>query len=256
MKRSSAIFALSIVTALGAGVVAGTVLLKASQTETVVVSTHSLQPFTQIQPTDVKMVSVPRSSGIQGLATTEPDVVGHYLSFAVPQGYPITRGDLNASNSFSSFLTHYVEKSRQTGMLLALPVQSTLSQVVNAGESIALIVPHQDGTGGTTFQTIEPVPVLSVMQPAKGGTPTALLVFVTQQDYNVLAPAILNNNVQVGLIPQNGSFTAPQAIQLAPTPPIQGQAQSTGATNQAASSKNGSPATVINRPPGNGGKNH
>ena len=58
------------------------------------------------------------------------------------------------------------------------------------------------------------MPVLNVLEPAKGGTPTALLLFVTEKDYRVLAPAILNNNVQIGLIPQNGSFTAPESISL------------------------------------------
>ncbi|KPV42568.1 SAF domain-containing protein [Alicyclobacillus ferrooxydans] len=216
MKTSRVMFGLSVALALGAGILATTILLKASRTETVVVSTHNLQPYTQIGPSDVKVVTVPKNSGIQGLATSEGDVIGHYLSFAVPNGYPITKGDLNSSSSFSSFLTQYVEKTGKPGMLLSIPVQSPLSQVVNAGESIALIVPNQTGNS-TSFQTIEPVPVLNVLQPAKGGSATALLVFVTEQDYNVLAPAILNNNVQIGLIPQNGSFTAPQSIQLPPT---------------------------------------
>ncbi|KPV45643.1 SAF domain-containing protein [Alicyclobacillus ferrooxydans] len=219
MKTSRLMFGVSVALALGAGGIATTVLLKASQTETVVVSTHNLQPYKQIGPSDVKVVTVPKSSGIQGPATNEGDVIGHYLSFAVPNGYPITKGDLNASSSFSSFLTQYVEKTGKPGMLLSIPVQSPLSQVVNAGESIALIVPNQTGSS-PSFQTIEPVPVLNVLQPAKGGSATALLVFVTEQDYSVLAPAILNNNVQIGLIPQNGSFTAPQAIQL-PTMPMQ-----------------------------------
>lgn len=234
MKTSRLMFGVSVALALGAGVIATTILLKASRTETVVVSTHNLQPYTQIGPSDVKVVTVPKNSGIQGLATSEGDVIGHYLSFAVPNGYPITTGDLNSSSSFSSFLTQYVEKTGKPGMLLSIPVQSPLSQVVNAGESIALIVPNQTGNR-ISFQTIEPVPVLSVLQPAKGGSATALLVFVTEQDYNVLAPAILNNNVQIGLIPQNGSFSAPQSIQLAPM-----QMQSGNETNS-------SPITVTRK---------
>jgi len=213
MKTSRLMFGLSAVVSLGAGLLATTVFLKASQTETVVMSTHNLQPYTQIGPSDIKLVTVPKSLGIKGLATNEGDVIGRYLSFAVPNGYPITKGDLNASSSYSAFLTQYVEKTGKPGMLLSIPVQSPLSQVVNAGENVALIVPNQVGSQ-TSFQTLEPVPILSVLQPAKGGTATALLVFVTEQDYNVLAPAILNNNVQIGLIPQNGTFTAPQSIQL------------------------------------------
>lgn len=224
MKRSTAMFMLSVLTAVGAGVVATSVLAKASQTETVVVATHDLQPYTQIQANDVKTITFPKNSGMTGLATSTSSVVGHYLSFPVPKGNPITEGSLNSAKSFSSFLTHYVEKTGKPGMLLALPVQSTLSHVVNAGENIALIVRSQAGSG-QTFQTIEPVPVLSVLQAANSSSPTALLVFVTEQDYNVLAPAILNNNVEVGLIPQNNSFTAPQAIQLAPVPLQTGQLQ-------------------------------
>ncbi|MCF8563996.1 SAF domain-containing protein [Alicyclobacillus tolerans] len=217
MKTSKLMFSLSVLVSLGAGLLATTVFLQASQTQTVVMSTHNLQPYTQIGPSDIKLVTVPKSSGIKGLATSEADVIGRYLSFAVPSGYPITKGDLNASSSYSAFLTQYVEKTGKPGMLLSIPVQSALSQVVNAGEDIALIVPSQVG-GQTSFQTIEPVPVLSVLQPAKGGTATALLVFVTEQNYNVLAPAILNNNVQIGLIPQNGSFSAPESIQLQSNP--------------------------------------
>lgn len=224
MKRSTAMFILSVLTAVGAGVIATSVLVKASQTETVVVATHDLQPYTQIQPSDVKTITFPKNSGMTGLATSTSAVVGHYLSFPVPKGNPITDGSLNSAKSFSAFLTNYVEKSGKPGMLLALPVQSTLSHVVNSGENIALIVRNQSGSE-QNFQTIEPVPVLSVLQATNSSTPAALLVFVTEQDYNVLAPAILNNNVEVGLIPQNNSFTAPQAIQLAPVPLQPGQQQ-------------------------------
>ena len=214
MRKSTLSFAIGVVCAVAAGLIGSMVLLRAANTETVVIATHTLYPYTQIGPADVTTVTVPKTAGIAGLATSEGAVVGKYLSFAVPQGDPVTAADLNPSGgSFSTFLTQYTERTGQTGMLMALPVQTPLASVVNPGEAIALLVPSHGGTS-QTITTIEPVPVLNVLEPAKGGTPTALLLFVTEKDYRVLAPAILNNNVQVGLIPQNGTFTAPESISL------------------------------------------
>ncbi|MHB1683274.1 MAG: SAF domain-containing protein [Bacilli bacterium] len=214
MRKSTLSFAIGVFCAVAAGLIGSMVMLRAANTETVVVATRTLYPYTQIGPGDITTVTVPKTAGIAGLATSEGAVVGKYLSFAVPKGDPVTVADLNPSGgSFSTFLTQYTERTGQTGMLMALPVQTPLASVVNPGEAIALLVPSQGGTS-QTITTIEPVPVLNVLEPTKGGTPTALLLFVTEKDYRVLAPAILNNNVQIGLIPQNGSFTAPESISL------------------------------------------
>ncbi|MFD1674816.1 SAF domain-containing protein [Alicyclobacillus fodiniaquatilis] len=240
MRKSTLAFGTGALFAVLAGVIGAVVLTRASNTETVVVSTHTIFPYTRIQSRDVTTVTVPKTSGIAGLATSKKSVVGQYLSFAVPKGDPITAADLNPSGgSFSTFLTQYTERTGQTGMLMALPVQSTLASVVNPGESIALIIPQQNGES-QSLTTLEPVPVLNVLTKQKGGTPTALLIFVTEKDYRVLAPAILNNNVQVGLIPQNGSFKAPTSISL--TSPTPSQATGTAATPTVTSS----PPTDVN----------
>jgi len=214
MRKSTLSFVLGLVCAVLAGVIGSVVLLRAANTETVVVATKPLYPYTRIAPADVTTVTVPKTAGISGLATSVNAVVGKYLSFAVPKGDPVTAADLNPSGgSFSTFLTQYTERTGQTGMLMALPVQTPLASVVNPGESIALLVTTQTATG-PMLTTIEPVPVLNVLESAKGGAPTALLLFVTEQDYRVLAPAILNNSVQIGLIPQNGTFAASETISL------------------------------------------
>ncbi|KUO97275.1 SAF domain-containing protein [Ferroacidibacillus organovorans] len=218
MRKSTLSFVLGLVCAVCAGVIGSVVLLRAANTETVVVATKPLYPYTRIAAADVTTVTVPKTAGITGMATKPDAVVGKYLSFAVPKGDPVTAADLNPSGgSFSTFLTQYTERTGQTGMLLALPVQTPLASVVNPGESIALLVTTQTASG-PLLTTIEPVPVLNVLEPASGGAPTALLLFVTEQDYRVLAPAILNNSVQIGLIPQNGSFTAPETITLSTAP--------------------------------------
>lgn len=249
MKKSTLTFICAIAAAMGAGVLATGILRAAVQTQTIVVTTRDLSPFTQIEPTDVEQVTIPKTTSITGLAVSPSQVVGHYLSFAVPKGYPVTSGDLNRASSFSTFLTQYVKKTGHTGMLMALPVQSPLASVVQAGESIALLLPSQQNGAVAGVQTIEPVPVLNVMQPAKGGAPTDLLLFVSQQDYNLLAPAILTNSVQVGLIPQDGSFVAPNAVQLPKqneTPPTSGNGQPPGVTVQSSGpSKNTNGASRI-----------
>ncbi len=214
MRKSTLSFVLGLVCAVLAGVIGSVVLLRAAHTETVVVATKPLYPYTRIASTDVTTVTLPKTAGITGMATNLDAVVGKYLSFAVPTGDPVTMADLNPSGgSFSTFLTQYTERTGQTGMLLALPVQTPLASVVNPGESIALLVTTQTATG-PMLTTIESVPVLNVLESAQGGAPTALLLFVTEQDYRVLAPAIVNNSVQIGLIPQNGTFTAPGTISL------------------------------------------
>lgn len=219
MKKSTISFAFGLVCAVLAGVIGSVVLLRAANTQTVVVATKPLYPYTRIAPSDVTTVTLPKTAGITGMATHLDAVVGKYLSFAVPKGDPVTDADLNPSGgSFSTFLTQYTERTGQTGMLMALPVQTPLASVVNPGESIALLVTTQTASG-PMLTTIEPVPVLSVLEPAKGGTPTALLLFVTEANYRVLAPAILNNSVQIGLIPQNGTFAAPETISLSPIEP-------------------------------------
>ncbi|WDL96748.1 hypothetical protein [Alicyclobacillus sp. ALC3] len=119
-------------------------------------------------------------------------------------------------------------------MLMSLPVQTPLASVVNPGEQIALLIPQQNGPS-KTLTTIEPVPVLNVLQPAKGGTPTALLIFVSQKNYRVLAPAILNNSVQVALIPQNNSFHAPGSLPLS-TVPSGVSAEGSGSSTQVTTS--------------------
>lgn len=215
MKKSTWSFALSLVCAVLAGVIGSVVLLRAANTETVVVATKTLYPYTPISTTDVRMVTVPRTAAISGLVTSLPEVVGKYLSFAVPNGDPLTSADVNpTAGSFSTFLTQYTERTGQTGMLLALPVQTPLESVVNPGERIALLVTSQTADG-PVLTTLEPVPVLNVLEPANGASPTALLLLVSEQNYRVLAPAIVSNNVQIGLIPQNGSFTAPGSLSLA-----------------------------------------
>lgn len=236
MKKSNLSFGVGVLCAVVAGVIGALALHRALNTVAVVVATHTLYPYTRIVQGDVTTVTVPKTSGITGLAANEADVVGHYLSYAVPKGDPVTAGDLNPSGgSFSTFLTQYTERTGQTGMLMSLPVQTPLASVVNPGEQIALLVPQQNGSS-KTLTTIEPVPVLNVLEPAKGGTPTALLIFVSEQNYRILAPAVLNNSVQVALIPQNHSFDAPGSIPLskspsdAVSPPSSGSVPSTHVT--------------------------
>lgn len=241
MRKSTMSFVLGLVCAVCAGVIGSVVLLRAANTETVVVATKPMYPYTRIAAADVTTVTVPKTAGISGMATSTRAVVGKYLSFAVPKGDPVTVADLNPSGgSFSTFLTQYTERTGQTGMLMALPVQTPLASVVNPGESIALLVTSQTASG-PLLTTIEPVPVLNVLEPAKGGAPTALLLFVTEQDYRVLAPAILNNSVQIGLIPQNGTFTAPGTLSLS-SPGPSNAAPDLGSTHVTTS-----PPTIIGK---------
>ena len=202
MKKSSFSVALSAASAVAAGLFATVLLIRVSHTETIVVTQHYLAPYQSITAQDIKMVSVPADSGIVGLATSQNEVIGHFLTFPVPSGYPITAGDLSTTHSFSSFLTRYVKRHGVTGELVGMQATTTVEQLIVPGESVALLIQNRSGQGG--FQTLSPVPVLDVLRGASG--PTTLLFFVTPQDAQTVISAILQNNVQVALIPQVGAY--------------------------------------------------
>jgi len=213
MKKSTVAFGLMVVAAVGAGLLTVMILTRISRTETVVVSQHYIPPYTRINTTDIKTVTIPRDSGIEGLSTDPNQVVGKYLTFPVPSGYPITSGDLSTSSSFSAFLTQYILKTGQTGIEMEIPIQDAIENLVNPGENIALIIPNRTGSG---FQTIQPVHILNVLRASKGGS-VGLMVFVSTQNYNDIVGAILNNNVKIALIPQNGTFVAPSSVTALPS---------------------------------------
>lgn len=237
MKRSTAGLVLSLVAAVGAGTLTTVVLVDATHTETITVSTHYLPPYTRIEPGDVKTIRVPIDIGMHGTVSMASEVVGKYLSFAVPAGYPITSASLNASDSYSNFLTKFSEQTGQPGVEMQLPVSSAIESLVQPGDSIALIVQMTDTSGSRGYQTIQPVKVLNVLQPAKGGSATALLIYVTEQNYQVLSQALLNNQVQVALVPQNGSFVTPASsginLQSVPSPGTPQTSETQGGKNGA-----------------------
>jgi len=213
MKKSTIAFGLMVASAVGAGILTVMILTRISRTETVVVSQHYIPPYTRINTADIKTVTIPRDSGIQGLSTDPSQVIGKYLTFPVPSGYPITSGDLSTSSSFSAFLTQYILKTGQTGIEMEIPIQDAIENLVNPGENIALIIPNRTGSG---FQTIQPVHILNVLRASKGGS-VGLMVFVSTQNYNDIVGAILNNNVKIALIPQNGTFVAPSSVTALPS---------------------------------------
>ncbi|MHB1702139.1 MAG: SAF domain-containing protein [Acidobacteriaceae bacterium] len=227
MKKSSLSVALSALAAVAAGLFATVLLIRVSHTETIVVTQHYLAPYQSITAQDIKMVSVPADSGIVGLATSQSEVIGHFLTFPVPSGYPITAGDLSTTHSFSSFLTRYVKRHGVTGELVGMQATTIVEQLIVPGESVALLIQNRSGQGG--FQTLSPVPVLDVLRGANGAT---LLFFVTPQDAQTVISAILQNNVQVALIPQFGAYASASSLSglaaVAATPAVVGHAGNAG----------------------------
>ncbi|MCI0184976.1 hypothetical protein MM817_03273 [Acidibacillus sp. S0AB] len=160
-----------------------------------------LAPYETVTAQDVHTVTVPDSMGISGLATNMNQVVGTYLTFPIPKGYPVTAGDTSTSNSYSQFLTEYTDKTHQQGVMVSLSSNSPEAGLVTPGTKIALVVPSQHGSGG--FQTIGPIEVLGVI---RGNSPT-LLLFVPTSQYETIMSGVVANNVSVEMIPQTGTFT-------------------------------------------------
>ncbi|MHB1681234.1 MAG: SAF domain-containing protein [Bacilli bacterium] len=206
MKRSGIFTALSLVAAVAAGLLTTVILTAMSHTETIVVTTQYVPPYTPITAQEVKTVTVPDSIGMANLATQLHQVVGNYVTFPIPKGYPITAADMSVSTTYAQFLTAYVNKTHTPGMLVSLVSSSPLATMVQPGDKIALVVP---GGGGSGFQTIAPITVLGVVKNGNGA-PT-LLLFVQQSDYQSVMQGILAGNADVELIPQNGAFRTANA---------------------------------------------
>lgn len=214
MKHSQMAFAAGLVAAIAAGLLTTTLLTRLGHTETMVVATQNLPPYTTITQSDVTTVTVPQDAGLAGLAANPSEVIGKYLMFPVPKGSPVTAGSVSASYSYSAFLTQYVKRTGEPGMELSVPVQSATESLVEPGESIALLIANRSDTGAITIQTIEPVLVLNRLVPTSGNSASSLLLFIPEQDYNTVAQAVLANTFTVGLIPQNGAFVAPGSAVL------------------------------------------
>ncbi|MCI0184990.1 hypothetical protein MM817_03290 [Acidibacillus sp. S0AB] len=159
-----------------------------------------LAPYETVTAQDVHTVTVPDSMGISGLATNMNQVVGTYLTFPIPKGYPVTAGDTSTSNSYSQFLTEYTDKTHQQGVMVSLSSNSPEAGLVTPGTKIALVVPAPSGGG---FQTIGPIEVLGMI---RGNSPT-LLLFVPTSQYETIMNGVVANNVSVEMIPQTGTFT-------------------------------------------------
>lgn len=192
--------------ALAAGVLTTGVLTAASHTQTMVVSTQYLAPWQPITAADVRVVTVPQDNGLGRLATQPQQVIGKYLEFPVPSGYPITAADVSETTSYSSFLTQYEHQFGVSGYIVAMAPTSPLANLINTGEQIGLQIGGGNGPSGppTLYQ---PIPVVGVLRGTNGQVQT-LLLFLSQTLYPVLSPDLSagGGSAQIVLIPQTGTY--------------------------------------------------
>lgn len=201
-------FTLSVGAALAAGVLTTGLLAAARHTQTMVVSTRYLPPWQPITAQDIRMVTVPVDNGLAQLATAPQQVIGKYLEFPVPAGYPVTAADVSETTSYSAFLTQYEHEFGVRGYIVAMAASSPLANLVNTGEVIGLQV--GGGNGASAVSTFyHPIPVVGVLRGSNGQVQT-LLLFLTRTLYPVLSPDLAGgNSAQIVLIPQRHTYPAP-----------------------------------------------
>jgi hypothetical protein len=210
VKKSS----MTMVGVVGCALVAGLAVMEVVQqsvrTEPILISTHYLPPYTHITPADIRTVTVPINTGIQGIVSTPQAVVGKYLTYPVPSGYPVTSMDMSTANSYSSFLTEYSLKTNTPGIMVELKMSMDNEQIINPGEVMGLLVSQQNNPIPKQID----VTVLTVLR--NGTAPLGLEVFVPNSEYNDIIPALLSGNYQVAIIPQNGAYPSANSISAFP----------------------------------------
>jgi len=208
--KSGVFFAGGTVAAILAGLIVGVGVYTAERPTQMVVSTRDIGAYTPIAPNDVKVVSVSGSLPLPDVAHSLAQVIGKYVGYAIPAGYPVEASSLTYAPSFSGFLTQYTQKHNTTGALVALASTSPLDSVVHAGDEIGLIVPQQGGH----YITYAPLKVLGTL----GGSNPTLMIYVPSSEYGEILPAVEDSSAQVEIIPQDNTFVAtlPSTITSAP----------------------------------------
>ena len=206
VKPSSLTFGLGIAGAIGAGLLATFLLTQASQTESIVVAAQNLSPYTSITATDLQTIQVPKSLALANVVTNPSEILGRYLLYRVPQGYPMEVTAFQTASSFSDFLTQYVEMTGQQGVEIALPATGAVAQMIQPGQTVGFA----SGNFSTTIK------ILSVL-PATKSASAQLMIFAPLSQETALLKAAQGsgNSYTLFIVPQN---TTSSAVVSTPNP--------------------------------------
>ena len=204
MKASRLLRITSGVFIVVAAVTAGYTVYHVQRKEPVIVATHKLQPYSVIQPSDVKMLYLPVSAVQPDAFHSTTNLVGHMTNIGVLPGAQMRAAMINPNNSLQS-LINTVTKGSYVTFGITYNANS-IDQFVQPGAHVDLIA---QGPNNTILRA-EHVLVMkntgyvpNVGTSSKNASSGMLVMTLPEQTYLSMAQNIASNNVQVLMIAQS-----------------------------------------------------
>lgn len=171
---------------------------KAMEETTVVVAKHTIKPFTQVTPDDLKTVNKPSAGVPEEVATSFQAVVGNYTTTTIVEGNPIQKEHLalKGKGDLSSVLTNFHQPNIRA---FALPTQNPMIHKISPGNRVDLHAVHEKDDKKSSVLIADSVLVLGIAENSEG--PVGLTLALTQKQVKEIAPVM--NTIQVSLVPFN-----------------------------------------------------
>jgi Flp pilus assembly protein CpaB len=197
-----------LIAASAAGVLAIAVLGHLTQTASVIVAAHDIQPFEVIESRMLKAASMPLPAAHPKAYRWVQDVAGKRAAGPIPAGQQVLRGQtVDVGNGYG-----------KTGfedcvvMFVPMPASRCVAGLVRAGDVVDLIYSTNEQRGGTAAARtiLRRVPVLADVKPsgrtwdAPGTDATGLNLLLTPKDAETVALCLENGTLYACLSAAGG----------------------------------------------------
>lgn len=205
MKRSWYLY-VSLAAAVGAGALGFWGYKQVTQSVEVVVAANQITMDTQILEESLITMSVPTSFAEQAHLISNPaELTGKYLSVSVQPGQPISTNMVSTAEDVQALLTAYATSKNEQGVLMQLPVTDAVEGLARPGQDVALMVSNQNGNTKQT-QLVSPIHVLAVQRSTDGSNKSTLLLFVRNDQFQLVSNAMAANQAHLVMYPTAGEL--------------------------------------------------
>ena len=218
MRKSGTVFLLfAVILAGAAGVLASQALKRFNETAPVVVALKTIEPYTQVSLTDVKVQEVPLASVPSDAIVDTKDIVGKFVRDRILQGEILRKARIADTDPGKSVLAARLsELNRPDLRAFALPFTSEtgLAGQVKPGDRVDIIasVRMQAGQTNVGVGKIVAANVLVLDVKSSGGSGAqdqgALILALTPQQIEDIAFALTSGQIRFALNPFNTDETA------------------------------------------------
>lgn len=191
-----------LVLAVVVGIFAAQSVSKAKEETLVVVAKHTIQPYTQIGPDDVKLTKMPKKALPAHAATALNQVIGTYTKTMIVKGNPIQQEQvaLKGQKDLGSVLTSFNDPSIRA---FALPSGNPMIKKLKPGDRVELYATVDGDDKKSTYLVAESAPVLGIA--IKNNEPAGVVLALSQKEINNIVPVM--DKIQIALVPYNDTNT-------------------------------------------------